>query len=111
MRGPEHDEIVKSMVELLLSALPDDKARIVATGETDLGHSTSSLSVIGPDGTVTAAETVPDLDLTVIRLWDDTAVADTEPWNAYTLTVEQDGTFALDLSYVSPDPEPDALIV
>lgn len=111
MRGPEHDEIVKSMVELLLSALPDDKARIVATGETDLGHSTSSLSVIDSDGTVTAAGPVPDFDLTLIRLWDDTAVSDAEPWNAYTLTVAQDGTFALDLSYVSPDPEPDALIV
>lgn len=103
MHGPRHDQIVKSMVELLLSVLPDGKDVIVATGETDLGHATSSLSVSGADGSVTPVAPLPELDLALITLWDDTASADAEPWNTYTLTVRRDGTSTLALSYVSPD--------
>lgn len=103
MHGPRHDEIVKSLVELLLPALPDGADRIVATGEADLGHSTSSLSVVSADGSVTPAASPPAFDLTLIKLYDDTVGADAEPWNTYTLTVEKDGTHTIALSYVSPE--------
>ncbi|GAB7036626.1 MULTISPECIES: hypothetical protein [Catenuloplanes] len=102
MHGPRHDEIVKSLVELLLQALPDGGDRIVATGEADLGHSTSSLSVVSSDGSVTPVAAPPEFDLTLIKLYDDTVDADAEPWNTYTLMVEKDGTFTVSLSYVSP---------
>ncbi|GAB7045733.1 hypothetical protein JCM9534A_08590 [Catenuloplanes indicus JCM 9534] len=103
MHGPRHDEIVKSLVELLLPALPEGGDRIVATGEADLGHSTSSLSVVGTDGSVTPVASLPEFDLTLIKLYDDTVGADAEPWNTYTLTVERDGTHTVALSYVSPE--------
>ncbi|MDP9793902.1 hypothetical protein J2S43_002414 [Catenuloplanes nepalensis] len=103
MHGPRHDEIVKSLVELLIAALPDGRDRIVATGEADLGHSTSSLTVVSPDGSVTPVASLPEFDLTLIKLYDDTVDADAEPWNTYTLTVQRDGAFTIALSYVSPE--------
>ncbi|MDR7275364.1 hypothetical protein [Catenuloplanes atrovinosus] len=103
MHGPRHDEIVKSLVDLLVSVLPEGAERITATGETDLGHSTSSLTVSDAGGTVTPVASPPEFDLTLIQLWDDTAAADAEPWNTYTLTVQRDGAFTLALSYVSPE--------